>query len=157
SFAILLERTLTRRWQVILSPLMMSEVEMRPWGHSPQWVDQMVVNYTPIMFANRALVILTAVVCLAIVCRLFRIARRPAKTENFSWLNLSAGSEAIYYDPPLLQPTQGQTVSDLGSVRVENVEAKNTAVPGVTSTNAGLRANLAKLAAALGLEFRLLR
>lgn len=150
-------KDLPPRWRVILSPLMMREVQIQPWGRSPAWVDQLVISYTPIMFANRALVILAAAVCLTIVYRRFRIAEPPAKLENFAWLNLSAGSEVLYYDPPILQPTPGHTASDLRSVRVEKTEAKETAVPSVISANAGLRANLAKLAAALGLEFRLLR
>jgi len=157
SYGILFLKNLTPRWRVILSPLMTRDVEIQPWGRSPQWVDQLVVSYTPIMIANRALVILAAAVCLTIVYRRFRIAEPPAKPENFSWLNLSAGSEVLYYDPPILQPTPGHTASDLRSVRVEKTEAKETAVPSVISANAGLRANLAKLAAALGLEFRLLR
>lgn len=143
------------RWRVILSPLMLREVQIQPWGRSPQWVDQLVVSYTPIMIANRGLVILAAAVCLTIVYRRFRIAEPPAKPETFSWLNLSAGSEALYFDP-ILQPTPGHTASDVGIVRVEKAEAKETAVPSVISANAGLRANLAKLAAALGVEFRLL-
>jgi|GEM_PF-455094 len=145
------------RWRVILSPLMIREVQIQPWGRSPEWVDRLVVTYTPIMFANRALVILAAAVCLTIVCLRFRITEPPAKPENTSWLNLSAGSEVLYYDPPILQPTPGHTASDVRSVRVENTEAKETAVPSVSSSNTGLRANLAKLAAALGVEFRLLR
>lgn len=157
SYGIFFLKDLPPRWRVILSPLMLRDVEIQPWGRSPAWVDQLVVSYTPIMFANRALVILAAAVCLTIVYRRFRIAEPPAKPEDFSWLNLSARSEVLYYDPPLLQPTPGHTASDVRSVRVEKAEAKETAVPSVTSANAGLRANLAKLAAALGLEFRLLR
>ena len=157
SYGIFFLKDLPPRWRVILSPLMLREVQIQPWGRSPEWVDQLVVSYTPIMIANRALVILAAAVCLTIVYRRFRIAEPPAKPENFSWLNLSAGSEVLYYDPPILQPTPGHTASDLRSVRVEKAEAKETAVPSVSSANAGLRANLAKLAAALGVEFRLLR
>jgi ABC-2 type transport system permease protein len=150
-------KDLPPRWRVILSPLMLKEVQIQTWERSPEWVDQLVVSYTPIMFANRALVILAAAVCLAIVCLRFRITEQPAKPENFSWLNLSAGSEVLYFDPPILQPTPGHTASDVGSVRVEKAEAKATAVPSVSSSNTGLRANLAKLAAAVGVEFRLLR
>ncbi len=155
-YAIFFLKPLPPRWRVLLSPLMLREVEVQPWGQSPEWVDQLVVSYTPIMFANRALVILAAAVCLTIVYLRFRIADPPAKPTKFSWLNLSADSEVLYYDPPILQPTQGSTASDL-SVRVEKAEARETAVPSVSSLNTGLRANLAKLAAALGVEFRLLR
>ena len=128
------------RWRVILSPLMIREVQVQPWGLSPELVDRLVVSYTPIMFANRALVILAAGVWLTIVYLRFRITETPGKSENFSRLDLSAGSEVLYYDPPILQPTRG-----------------HIAVPSVGSSNTGLRANFAKLAAALGVEFRLLR
>ncbi|HKR61941.1 MAG TPA: ABC transporter permease [Pyrinomonadaceae bacterium] len=151
-------KDLPPRWRVLLSPLMLSEVQIQTWGRSPEWVDQLVVSYTPIMIANRALVILAAAVCLVIACLRFRMSEpTPAKPGNFSWLNLSAGSEVLYFDPPNLQATPGHTASDVGSVRVEKTEAKETAVPNVSSSNTGLRANLAKLAAALGVEFRLLR
>jgi len=156
-YGIFFLKDLPPRWRVILSPLMMREVQIQPWGHSPEWVDRLVVSYTPIMIANRALVILAAAICLTIVYLRFRITEPPAKPENFSWLNLSAGSEVLHFDPPILQPTPGHTASDVRSVRVEKAEAKETAVPSVSSSNTGLRANLAKLAAALGVEFRLLR
>jgi len=155
-YAIFFLKALSPRWRVLLSPLMLREVEISPWGQGPQWVDQLVISYTPIMFANRGLVILAAAVCLTIVILRFRIAEPPAKAENFSWLNLSAGSEVLYFDPPMLEPTPGHTASDVGIVRVEAAEAKKIAVPNVVSANAGLRANLAKLTAALGVEFRLL-
>jgi ABC-type transport system involved in multi-copper enzyme maturation permease subunit len=134
---------------------MLKEVQIQTWGQSPEWVDQLVMAYTPVMIANRALVILAAAVCLMIVCRRFRIAEPSAQPENSSWLKLSADSEVIYYDPPILQPDH--TASDLRSVGVEKTAAKAPAVPSVISANAGLRANLAKLAAAVGIEFRLLR
>ena len=155
-YGMLLLQHLPPRWRVLLSPWMMREVQIEPWGRSPEWVDRLVVSYTPLMFANRALVILAAAVCLTIVYLRFRITEPPAKPENFSWLNLSEGSEALYFDPPI-QPTAGHPASDVVSVQVEKVEAKETAVPSVSSANTGLRANLAKLAAALGVEFRLLR
>jgi ABC-2 type transport system permease protein len=151
-YGIFFLKHLPPRWRVLLSPLVISEVQIH--GRSPEWVDQLVVSYTPIMFANRALVILAAAVCLTIVCRRFRITEPPAKPENFSWLNLSAGNEVLYFDPPLLQPTLGHTAIDVESVRVEKVE---TALPVVSSSNTGVRATLAKLVAALGVEFRLLR
>src|ERR1044072_379301 len=128
-------KNLPRRWGVLLSPLMTKEVEIQTWGRSPDWVDQLVISYTPIMFANRALVILAAAVCLTIVCRRFRIAEPPASPENSSWLNLSAGSEVFYPDPPILQTTPGHFASDAGIVRIEKAEAKATAVPSVISAN----------------------
>lgn len=153
-YGIVFLKPLPPRWRVILSPLMLREVENQTWGQSPEWVDRLVVSYTPIMFANRGLVILAAAVCLTIVCRRFRIAEPPAKPEKFSWLNLSEGSEVLYYDPPILQPTPGHAASDVRSVRVE--KTKETVVPSVSSSNTGLRDHLAKLAAAIGVEFRLL-
>lgn len=150
-------KDLSPRWRVMLSPLMLREVQIQPWGHSPEWVDQLVISYTPIMFANRALMILAAAVSLTIACLRFRITEPPAKRENFSWLNLSAGSDVLYFDSPILQPTPVHTASDAGIVRVEKAEAKETAIPNVVSSNTGLRANLEKFAAVIGVEFRLLR
>jgi ABC-type transport system involved in multi-copper enzyme maturation permease subunit len=155
-YGIFFLKNLPRRWGALLNPLMTKEVEIQTWGRSPEWVDQLVISYTPIMFANRALVIIAAAVCLTIVCRRFRIAEPSGRPENSSWLNLSADSEVVYCDPPILQPTHGRTAIEIESVRVGKAEAKETAVPSVILANAGLRANLAKLAAALGVEFRLL-
>jgi ABC-type transport system involved in multi-copper enzyme maturation permease subunit len=146
-YGIGLLQNLPPQWRVILSPLMLREVQVQPWGLSPELVDRIVVNYTPLMFANRAVVIFAAAVCLTIVCLRFRIAEPPAKSENFSWLNLSAGREPVYFDPPILQSIPGHIASEVGSVRV----------PRVSSSNTGLRASLAKLVAAVGVEFRLLR
>jgi ABC-2 type transport system permease protein len=157
SYGFFLLSELPPRWRVLVSPLMLNEVQIQTWGRSPEWVDQLVVSYTPLMFANRALVILAAAVCLTIVCRRFRITEPPAKPEKFSWLNLSTGSEVVYFDPHVFQPTTGHSAIEVGSVRVEKAEAKETPVPRVSSSNIGLRARLAKLAAALGVEFRLLR
>ncbi len=155
-YGIVFLKLLPPRGRVLLSPLMLREVEIQTWGRSPEWVDQLVLTYTPIMFANRALVILAAAICLTIVYLRFRITEPPTKPENSSWLNLSSGSEVLYYDPPILQPTPGHA-NNLGSVRIEKAKAKEIAVPRVSSSNTGLRTNLAKLAAALGVEFRLLR
>lgn len=136
SYGILFLKNLTPRWQVLLSPLMLREDQTQPWGRSPEFVDRLVVTYTPIMFANRALVILAAAVCLTIAYRRFRIAEPPAKPEKFSWLNLSAGSEVVYYDRPILQAVPGHTTSEVTSVRVETAKAKETAVPSAGSSNA---------------------
>ena len=59
--------------------------------------------------------------------------------------------------PPILQPTTGDTASDAGIVRVERADGKENAVPSVSNSNKGIRASLAKLVAAVGIEFRLLR
>src|ERR1044072_1944072 len=39
SYGIFLLQKLPPRWRVILSPLMLREVQIQPWGKSPQWVD----------------------------------------------------------------------------------------------------------------------
>jgi hypothetical protein len=82
-YGIFFLKDLPLRWQLILNPLMMTEIQFKTWGRSPEWVDRLVVSYTPIMIANRALVILAAAVCLMIVYLWFRIIEPPPKPEKF--------------------------------------------------------------------------
>ncbi len=136
-------------WRVALDPLLMNSPKEQPWGRDPEWVNQIAVNYTSGMIANRALVILAAAACLTILYMRFAIAERPVKVEKLSLLNLSAGAGGFYYDPPNIAPTFADPYE-----RPDTHE--RVLLPEVARASEGLRANLNKLFAALNVEFRLL-
>lgn len=154
-YAVVVLKSLPPRWRVIFNPLLTSEMERQPWGHSADWVDQIAVSYTPSMIANRALVILAAAVCLTILYKLFAIAERPGKVETFSMLNLSTAAEGVYYDSESLLARRDHQIEKPDFPEREKLRV--IALPEVARTNVGIRANVSKLIAALGVEFRLLR
>jgi ABC-2 type transport system permease protein len=141
-------------WRVILDPLLMNSPKEQPWGHSADWVDHIAVNYPPGMIANRALVILAAAVCLAILYLRFAITERPGNVEKFSILNLSTAAERVYYGLDSFQEMRGDQFKKLDSPEKEMLRV--IPLPEVARANEGIRANVNKLFAALGVEFRLL-
>ncbi len=60
AYQLVILRNLPLGWRTILDPFLMRSSMETPWGQDPDWVDQIVVIYTPVMIANRALVILAA-------------------------------------------------------------------------------------------------
>src|SRR3982074_1714529 len=96
---------------------------------------------------------LMTAVCLTIVYFRFAIAERPQQS-SFSTLNLSTAAEGVYY-PDSLEPA----FRDEHGMRDsrERVPAPGVAIPEVTRLTEGISANLKKLFAAVGVEFRLLR
>jgi ABC-2 type transport system permease protein len=64
-------------------------------------------------------------------------------------LNLSAGSQSFYYDPPSTEPALGERFQPDHS-------REKVLLPSVSRTTAGVRAHLHQLFAAVGVEFRLL-
>lgn len=167
------------RWRVLLSPLMLSEDQTQPWGRSPEWVDRIVVNYTPIMFANRALVILAAAFCLMILYRFFSTTEKPRRIELSSFLTLSTAAEGVYYQdtsPDQVVPAVMSSIPRASAGRLKpklspgemfdpSTYANGTdfvsreifILPKLPRFNKGMRASLNKLIAAMGVEFRLLR
>ncbi|HXT64286.1 MAG TPA: ABC transporter permease [Pyrinomonadaceae bacterium] len=171
------------RWRVLLSPLMLREDQSQPWGRSPEWVDRLVVSYTPLMFANRALVILAAAVCLIILYRFFSTTEHFQRAKPFSFLSLSTAAEGVYYQqssPDQFAPAVISSVlpASAGGIKRTfspglvlnppayadgtdlalntDIENRYYKLSNVTSVNDGLRANLNKLIASIGIEFRLL-
>jgi ABC-type transport system involved in multi-copper enzyme maturation permease subunit len=115
-------------------------------------MNHLVVVYEPDLIVNRAVMILLAAICLTILYLRFTIAERPGKVEKFSVLNLSTAHERIYFDPDTFQEGHGAPIES------EALDARDKVMlPSVSRSNEGFRANLDKLIAALGIEFRLLR
>jgi ABC-type transport system involved in multi-copper enzyme maturation permease subunit len=144
-------RPLPFRWQVMLDPFLLgASLKGNGFLHSAEFLNQYVVRYTADMIANRLVMILVAAVCLAILYVRFTIADRPGQLEKSPMLNLSTAAERVYYDSDSFQETRGD--------QFEKRDSRETVMlPTVNRLSEGLRANLKKLIAALGIEFRLLR
>src|SRR6266404_125008 len=141
------------RWKLALDPLVMNRGG-KFHAIPDEVMNHLVVVYEPDLIVNRAVMILMAAICLTILYVRFTIAERPGKVEKFSVLNLSTAAEGVYYP-------ESSPVTRLDEF--EKTDYKATAffprvpVPEVFRVNKGIRANVNKLIAALGVEFRLLR
>jgi ABC-2 type transport system permease protein len=147
SYQLFLLKNLPQSWRVMLDPLMMGGSQPIPaakW-HDAAWINQIVVRYSSVMIANRALWILMTAVCLTIVYFRFAIVERPQQS-SFSALNLSTAAEGVYY-PDRLEP----------AFREEPAKRDSVALPEVTRLTEGIGANLKKLFAAVSSELLLLR
>lgn len=143
------------RWQVMLDPFLLgASLKGNGFLHSAEFLNQYVVRYTADMIANRLVMILVAAVCLAILYHRFTIAEQPGKAEKLSVLSLSTAGERVYYDLDSFQETRGRQLNEFDSAQIE--KARFVALPEVAQANEGMRANVNKLIAALGVEFRLL-
>lgn len=154
AWQILVLKNLPARWRTILDPVLMKPGMDSPWGRDPAWVDQQVLQYTPVMIANRVLVIFGAAVCLAFLYFRFSIAERTRNQGPFSLLDLSTAADRIHFD--------SETFESAPVEHFEKHEARRKvrfaeALPEVARTNEGMPANWRKLLAATSLELRLLR
>ena len=122
--------------------------------HTAEFLNQYVVQYTADMIANRVVMILVTILCLAILYVRFTIAERSGNVEKYSTLNLSTAAEGVYYpeSAPATRIDESARPAYTASGFVHHV-----ALPEVARANGGIRANVNKLIAALGVEFRLLR
>jgi ABC-type transport system involved in multi-copper enzyme maturation permease subunit len=158
SYQVFLLKSLPLRWNRVLDPLLMS------WGkidraHTAEVVNQLVITYDTDLIVNRALMILIAAICLTILYLRFAINERAGNVEKFSALNLSTAAEGVYYDsgnPQETGPKACQKPDREGgqSPANEPLFTRGLLTP---SVNEGIRANVDKLIAALGVEVRLLR
>jgi ABC-2 type transport system permease protein len=155
TWQLLILKNLPLGWRIILDPLLMNSPKEQPWGRDAEWVNQIAVSYTPGMIANRGLVILGAAVCLIVLYFRFSITERAENKGPFSLLRLSTAVDRIHYDPQTFEPAPDNQFEEDGPR--EKVALTGIALPEVTATNEGMRANVRKLLAATGLELRLLR
>lgn len=155
SYQIFLLKGLSLRWRILLDPMMLNS---GPGGggfkYNADFLNRYVVSYTPSMIANRVLVILVTAVCLAILYLRFTIAERTRHVEKLSVLNLLGAAEQVYYDSDSFQETHGDQFQKPDSPEREMLRV--IPLPEVDRANEGIRANINKLIAALGVEFRLL-
>jgi ABC-type transport system involved in multi-copper enzyme maturation permease subunit len=155
SYQVFLLKGLSLRWRILLDPMMLNS---GPGGggfkYSADFLNRYVVSYTGDMIANRLLVILVTVVSLAILYLRFRISERSLGVEKFSMLSLSTATERVYYDHDSFQETRRGQFEKRDSPEQETRRA--IPLPAVARASEGIRTNVNKLIAALGVEFRLL-
>jgi ABC-2 type transport system permease protein len=151
AYQIVILKGLPLRWRAILDPLVMNRGNVHAHQRSAEWLNQLKITYDADLITNRALIVLIAVILLTIVYRRFSTAEKSGAVEAFSTLNLSAAVGGYYYDPP-------DSTNALAFPEAVHVKALSPPVqiPEVTRVNEGMWANLNKLIAALGIEFRLL-
>jgi ABC-type transport system involved in multi-copper enzyme maturation permease subunit len=147
-------KSLPPRWQSILDPLLMNWGKLNHASRGPE-LNHLIVTYDSVLITNRALMILIAAICLTILYARFAIAERSRDPEKFSVLNLSTATERVYYDSESLLTTRGDQLEMADSL--ENERLRIIPLPEVARANEGIRANVNKLIAALGVELRLLR
>ena len=142
-------KSLPSRWRVVLDPLLMN------WGNlhtiSVEVINRHAVVYDANVIGNRLLMILLSAICLAILYVRFSTTERSQNVEEFSVLNLSTAAEQVYYPE-----SSSAALLDEFNEPVARAGAK-VVVPEVIRDNEGIRANVNKLIAALGVEFSLLR
>jgi ABC-2 type transport system permease protein len=146
-------KSLPTRWRIALDPLLMNRGNVHEHRRSAEWLNQLVITYDSDLIVNRAMMILLAAICLAIVYLRFTTAERPGKVEKFSVLNLSTAAEGVYY--PERSPAMGLDEFEKFDHKA-SAFLPRVALPEVARVNEGIRTNVNKLIAALGVEFRLL-
>ena len=151
-------RGLSPGWRTGLDPLLMNrgqEINQRAgWTRAAGDVlNPLAVVYGPEAIANRAAMLLVAAACLWFLYVRFARAERAAGggagAGHFSLLSLSEESDRIYNDEESLPPPGADGAGP-------GAPGDRVAIPAVDVAGRGFGAGLAKLCAALGVEFRLL-
>ena len=140
------------RWKLALDPLVMNQGRGIHTTIAAEVLklNQLVVVYDTNLIVNRVVMVLLTAICLTILYWLFTTTERSGKAEHFSILNLSTAAEGVYYpDIPLRL--------DESERRDYKTISTHVVIPEVVRVNEGIRANVNKLIAALGVEFSLLR
>ena len=118
---------------------------MNPWDQSAEFLNQYVVTYGLLGYANRASMIVISALCLLIVYLRFTTAPLNESSEPFTKLILSSEPERVAYADP------SRVSLDLPLRKSPAHEPVR--LPKVTTT----RGTFFKILAAVGVEFRLLR
>ena len=142
------------RWRIVLDPLLFNVAAQAWQGRSPDWLNQITIDYDGYMIANRVLMIGVSLVCFALLYNRFSSAERARATahENTaSIFNLTPRAERLYNE------NEGSGTAPARQVVEAAVAEKPIAIPQVAAVNQGLRAGFDQFVAALGVELRLLR
>lgn len=142
--------SLGRYWKLALDPLVLNRGDVHVPRSKAEFYNQLVVTYPSDLIINRLVMILLAAICLTIVSRRFSTTERSKNVEKFSVLNLSTAAEGVYYPDPTGLDEFERPGDHAGA------PSSHVAIPEVTRVNDGIRANVNKVIAALGVEFRLL-
>jgi ABC-2 type transport system permease protein len=152
SIMVFLISGLSDRWKIFFDLFLLnSGPSKNGFGNSADYLNWYVMTYTPDMIGNRMLLILIAAICLAVVYVRFRITERAGNLEkSSSTLGLSTASDPVFYGADSFRERRSANYEKAAVLN------KKVMLPRVTKANEGFRSTLNKLAAALGVEFRLL-
>ena len=150
----ILLKPLPANWRLRLDPLLVSWPGIVQQSHGAEWADAASINrltfdYGSDVIINRALVLLVAAASMTILY--FRFTRsEPSRAEgSVTLLDLSGAEETVF-------------AGEVGQSAVSRAAparplAQRVDIPKVRPAEEGARTYLSQLAAALGVEFRLLR
>lgn len=147
-------KALPTNWRIRLDPLLVSWPGIVQQAHGADWADaasinRLTFNYDSDVIINRVLVLLIAVVSLTILY--FRFTRsEPTRAEgDVTLLDLSREQETVFAveggQPAVSRVAPAQSL------------ASKVDIPSARAADEGAGTYLSQLAAALGVEFRLLR
>ncbi|HSE32873.1 MAG TPA: hypothetical protein VLA93_14970, partial [Pyrinomonadaceae bacterium] len=152
TYNLLFLNKLSSRWAIILDPWVMRARNLHTTN--VEVINRLVVVYDSNQLMNRAGMILIAAIILTVLYLRFSTTERSGPVEKLSVLNLSPATERVYYPDP-------SPATRLGEFEKPDFQAEpissHVAIPEVVRVNEGIRASAAKLIAALGVEFSLLR
>ena len=115
------------------------------FGETAEYLNQLVVTYTPLMIANRVLVVIAAAVCLTILCLRFAIAERSKNEERLTIVKLATPGHGVYFD--------AGTFTEIGPAEVVKLITPLGCFPSKGDQN-GWRYRCACRQAACGIERR---
>jgi ABC-2 type transport system permease protein len=139
------------RWRIILDPLLFNWGELYK-GRNAEFLNQLNLNYSGDMIANRALMLLASAVCLMLLHSRFSMVERFKKVKKDNQLTIidprtrdeRLSSVTASFD--FILPAQDREV----------VPVKTVALPKVRVLTEGARASFRQLMAATVVELRLL-
>lgn len=152
SYQTVLLKRLPVTWRVVLDPLLMNWGN--PWGYkrSAEVLNRLVIVYDSNLIINRLGMIVLAATCLTILYWRFSTTERSRPVDKFSVLNLSTAAGRVYY------PESSTLIDEFEKPAHETgALTAHVIIPESKTVNEGVGANINKLIAALGVEFRLLR
>jgi len=145
AYSIVFLKNLSPRWRNNLDPLELDWKNVWTEQRGVDFMNHVALVYDFDLIANRAAMVLIAVLLLTILYYWFKTSEPESKAENFSWLNLSTKTTGQFYEMPGVMPLE---------LRPKPLTV--VPIPTVNTANEGFANNVQKLIAALAVEFRLL-
>ena len=152
AYQLLFLRNLSPEWRVVLDPMMLSAFQVpRDRWVEVNSINQMVIDYSSGMIANRALVVVLVALIFVILYFRFTITEEKRSRGEYLSLNLSTARGSVRVDREMFP------IGAEGRLRQVDVERRSVVVPAVSVVNEGVRAHVRKLIAATRVELTLLR
>jgi ABC-2 type transport system permease protein len=147
SYQVFVLNGLPRHWTILLDPILLrSGLPGGGFLNTAEFLNQLIIVYTPWMLLNRGLTIVWAASCLAILYARFSTQERGSAKTQFSTLNLAGESEYVFV------PEHAELVSDTPQAIIPPI-----VLPTVTARNDGFHIDFQRLMDATAMETNLLR